>query len=314
MRAGQVAAMAAAAAVGVWLGRRYQRHKRAAENRLRAGSQIIETTCGPVEYAAVGEGSPLLFAHGALGGYDQSLLLARLIHGFTVIAPSRPGHLRTPLSTGRSPARQADAYAALLDALHISRVAIIGGSGGGPSALRFAAQYPDRCWALVLVSAICLAPPASTLRRYWFWAALSPFDFGMWLFTHLAFDALLASDRITPDMRRRLERDTETMDILRGLLQNHPTSGRTAGLVNDLLQTRTVLPLEGLERISAPTLVIHGRRDPIVPFENGEHIARTVPGAALLAVEGGGHTCIATHRATTIPTLEEFLRQHAPNS
>jgi pimeloyl-ACP methyl ester carboxylesterase len=306
-----------AIAAGVLAAQAYRRYREATRDiwkRLPRNSRVVATTRGPMEYALVGEGPTLLFAHGALGGYDQSLNMARLIHGFKVLAPSRPGYLRTPLTTGRSPSEQADAYAALLDALNISRVAIIGGSGGGPSALRFALQHPGRCWALVLVSAVCLRPPPSTVGAYWCWATLAPFDVAMWWFTHLAFQALMSGDGIAPEVRARLEHDQDTMDIVRQALLIHPTSLRTAGLVNDLLQAPRVFPLEGLERIRLPTLVIHGTHDPVVPFANAEHLARTIPGATLLPLEGGGHLSIATHREIAIPALETFLNHHAPKS
>ena len=308
--------VAGAAALGALLAaqivRRYQRERRLQAAQLRAQSEVVDTACGRMEYASVGDGPRLLFAHGAMGGYDHSLLVARLIRGFQVIAPSRPGHLRTPLATGRTPAEQADAYAALLDALHIPQIAMIGGSGGGPSALQFALRHPDRCWALVMVCAVCLPPPASIMRRYRFWAALMRSDFLMWAFTHLTFDTLLAFDSIAPAVRARLERDDGVMDIVRGLLLIHLSESRRAGLVNDLAQAKTALPICGLERLTQPTLIIHGAADLIAPFPNAEYLARAIPGATLLAVEGAGHLCIATHREITIPPLEEFLRRHAP--
>jgi CubicO group peptidase (beta-lactamase class C family) len=46
--------------------------------------------------------------------------------GFRIIAPSRIGYLRIPLPQDASPAAQADAYACLLDALNISKVAVVG--------------------------------------------------------------------------------------------------------------------------------------------------------------------------------------------
>ena len=83
-----------------------------------------------------------------------------------VIAPSRPGYLGTVLDVGKTPRDQADAYADLLDALSIRKAAIVALSGGGPSAIQFAAHHADRCAALVLISAVDLqtaarrAPPA----------------------------------------------------------------------------------------------------------------------------------------------------------
>ena len=102
---------------------RYQREMGAARERLLAGSQVIETASGPIEYATVGDGPPVLVVHGAGGGYDQGLILARVLIGvgFRHIAPSRFGFLRTPLPTDASPAAQADAFAELLDALNIEK-------------------------------------------------------------------------------------------------------------------------------------------------------------------------------------------------
>jgi pimeloyl-ACP methyl ester carboxylesterase len=44
-----------------------------------------------------------------------------------------------------------------------------------------------------------------------------------------------------------------------------------------------------LARVRAPTLVIHGKADPLVPFACGEDTARRIPGAKLVAIEGMGH-------------------------
>ena len=114
---------------------------------LAAVSSVVETSSGPMEYRAGGAGERvLLFVHGTPGGHDQGGAAGELAaaNGWRFLAPSRPGYLRTPLATGRTPVEQADAYAALLDALDIRRVAILGVSGGGPSALEFAARHPER--------------------------------------------------------------------------------------------------------------------------------------------------------------------------
>ena len=79
-------------------------------------SATIATASGPVEYADRGDGEPLLAVHGTLGGCDQGLVASEFfrVNGFRIIAPSRPGYLGTPLTTGRTPAEQADALAALM--------------------------------------------------------------------------------------------------------------------------------------------------------------------------------------------------------
>ena len=114
----------------------------------------MPTSRGLIEYATLGDGEEpaVLVIHGTPGGYDQGLMMALRIGPWSlhVIAPSRPGYLGTALDVGKTPRDQADAYADLLDALSISRAAIVALSGGGPSSIQFAAHHPERCAALVL--------------------------------------------------------------------------------------------------------------------------------------------------------------------
>src|SRR5689334_8548498 len=65
--------------------------------RVAVGSDMAETARGPIDYAAVGDGPPVL-VHGAGGGFDQALDFGELPlqSGFRVIAPSRFGYLRRP--------------------------------------------------------------------------------------------------------------------------------------------------------------------------------------------------------------------------
>lgn len=86
-----------------------------------AAPTIINTRLGKIEYAEYGNGPAIIALHGAMGGYDQSLILARTIgeSGYRYLAVSRPGYLGTPLSSGKTPEQQADLCAALLDILGI---------------------------------------------------------------------------------------------------------------------------------------------------------------------------------------------------
>ncbi len=126
------------------------------KQRLQTESQIIETACGPVEYYKEGNGPAVLLLHGSPGGYDHALALARFINlqGHTTLTISRPGYRRTPLSSGATPAQQADLCAALLDTLQIKQAIVIALSGGGPTGLEFALRYKDHCRGLVLYSAV----------------------------------------------------------------------------------------------------------------------------------------------------------------
>src|SRR3981189_1971719 len=71
------------------------------ENLLR-DSTVIQTAKGQIEYAEIGQGPPVLIAHGDPGGYDQVYQVLKLQHAengdFKYIVPSRPGYLRTPLT------------------------------------------------------------------------------------------------------------------------------------------------------------------------------------------------------------------------
>ena len=131
-----------------------QRRARAIE-RLNAASEVVETACGPVEFARRGEAPYVVIFHGTPQGHNASIFGERFeAAGFGTITPSRPGYLRTPLATGPSFEQQADAAAALLDSLSIDQVAAYAISGGGPSGIEFAARHPDRVNALILEVAI----------------------------------------------------------------------------------------------------------------------------------------------------------------
>jgi pimeloyl-ACP methyl ester carboxylesterase len=137
-----------------------QRDIHAAQQRIASDEKrkIVETPCGPIEYAVEGpeDGPPLLVVH---GGFDQGLLIGKPLveRGFRVIAPSRFGFLSTPLPPNNnnpvSLSSQADAHACLLDALKIHQVAgVVGVSTGAASLLKFVQRYSNCSKALVIWS------------------------------------------------------------------------------------------------------------------------------------------------------------------
>ena len=118
--------------------------------------------------------------------------------------------------------------------------------------------------------------------------------------------------------RRRMLDDPETRKLFAALTAS--TADRLPlrfpGLENDVAVTRA---LEcALERIRVPTLVVHGTKDPVVPFTpHARVLAERIPGAALLAVEGGEHACVFTHREfirTRVARFVAGLDEMSPNA
>ena len=113
---------------------------------LRRRSRAIITHLGWIEYTLKGDSGPvLLYIHGSPGGYDQTIDPGE---NYRVLSPSRPGYLGTQIFAGRSPEEQAECFKALIDALNIDKVIVMGVSGGGPSSMHFAAKYPQNTFPI----------------------------------------------------------------------------------------------------------------------------------------------------------------------
>ena len=201
-----------------------------ARARVASGSRLAQAATGPIEYAAAGSGPPVLIVHGAGGGFDQGMALGdALADRFHVIAVSRFGYLRTPLPEDASAVAQADAHAALLDALEIRQAAIIGASAGAPSALQFALRHPERTRALVLLVPAAYVPrpegaPAVTptpLVAFLAGTVLRS-DFLFWTALHLARDTLIRSLLATPPALVKQAQSDEQSRVQRLLRADSP--------------------------------------------------------------------------------------------
>ena len=295
------------AGASAFVAARYRRDIRRARERISARSRIAETPAGPVEYAAAGDGPPVLVVHGAGGGFDQAMYLAAPLvdAGLRVVAPSRFGYLRTPLPADASAEAQADAHARLLDALGIARAAVLGASAGAPSAMQFALRHPERLAALILLvpaaypahvgarpaGAAPEGPPRATAIL--FDTALKS-DFLFWLAMRIArrtvHRAILATPpsvvaHAGPGERARVE------GVLERILPIRP---RRLGLLNDALVTSS-LPRYDLERIAAPTLAISLEDDLFRTWEGARYSAAHIPGARFVGYPSGGHLWVGHH-------------------
>src|SRR5687768_13013067 len=133
----------ALAVSGVYL--RYRRDMNAARARIdEVERHVVSTRWGSVEYAERGSGDPVLVVHGIFHNCVGGLLSVRDFGNRRFIAASRFGYLGSSLPPDATPADQADALAALLDALDIDQLDVIAESAGATSALQLALRHPGR--------------------------------------------------------------------------------------------------------------------------------------------------------------------------
>jgi len=274
--------------------------KEATLARLNSGSLVVQTARGAVEYAVAGTGPAVLVVHGRPGGYDQGLMIARILNDleFRFIPVSRPGYLRTPLETGRSPEDQADALTALLDVLRVPQAAVIALSAGGPAAFQFALRHPSRCWGVVAISTRTQRLVRAPLGLRIMHSVLGTSDAVGWLLT-----------RLIARMPRGIVASKGM--LLEGVRTFIPYSLRRAGSSNDLFQMAR-LPQYPLSEIRTPTLVIHGTADRVVSCSKAELAANAIPQAELIRIPGGGHGVIFVQHHWLAPKILEFLKAHAP--
>jgi pimeloyl-ACP methyl ester carboxylesterase len=296
---------------------RYLREIRAARARVASmGSQVIETDCGPIEYARVGEGYPLLVVHGAMGGFDQGLWVTQSfdVPDYQIISVSRFGYLRSPLPADANLNLQADAYAGLLDALGIRQAAVFGISAGSTSTIRFAARHPERVSALVLLGpdapgkVYMTMPPRFVLDRWlrsdFLWWALETY---FWKSVQKAIGLVPRGFVLTPEYEAMLKK-FQTGDL--------PVSRRMDGLIfesYDLLpeffaSVSATSPYP-LSQIETPVLVISALDDPIARAENVRALAEKIPNARLCVVPDGGHFFFG-HTEEVKAEITQFLRDN----
>lgn len=269
---------------------------------LNIKGEVIQTSCGPVEYASNGEGPVLLVVHGTPGGYDQGLLIGEIFrpYGFRVLSVSRPGYLGTPLKTGYTIEEQSKAIYELLNTLNIEKVGLVHISGGGPVGYTFAGMYPEKVWGQIAIDSVSARYDVSAssadqyeyINKFGLWYM----DFVMGFFPKTTIDQILRTDRPVnyTQIEKRISeivKDKWMVEWMKALMQTMGLSRfreRKSGLVNDLSFFSKIDKLP-LGNITCPTLIVHGDRDSDVLPTHADYAKQCIKGSKLYWINNGSH-------------------------
>ena len=216
--------------------------------------------------------------------------------------PGRPGYSGADLVT--------DA-AGVLDGYDLPAAHLVGVSAGGAFAQLLALDSPDRVLSLTLISTSLatpgereLPPPTESFTRFVSFAAVDWSDTASVIEHMVGYSRVLAGGERPFDeaaARELIRRDVERARDFASV-QNHDKLTREEG------------PGKPLSSITAPTLVIHGSADPMLPVGHGEALAAAIPGARLLTLESAGH---GIDRSDWVPVVRAVLehtdRGDSPN-
>ena len=273
-------------ACGLFL--RYRRDLRAARARLAAVERhVISTQWGAIEYAERGCGDPVLVVHGIFHNCVGGLLSVRdLLSDRRVIAPSRFGYLGSSMPPDATPAAQADAFAALLDALDIGQIDVIGLSAGATSALQLALRHPQRVKHLGLLVGNLPGSPTAVVQPSW--AKRLNRQSVMWA---LRIFAPATMARLVAAVPKGFVMTSEHARFVNGFIDSlFPVSPE--GLDFDLYVSNADVNSYNLETLSVPTLIVHTKDDQLASHDASQRAATRIPGARFVSLESGGHLMI----------------------
>jgi pimeloyl-ACP methyl ester carboxylesterase len=223
--------------------------------------------------------------------------------------------------TGRSTTMKAADYTlvdlaadalGLLDGLAIARAHVVGISMGGMVAQLLALAHPDRVTGLTLIATTC--DPFAAVR-----AAAGQARQGDLPGPSPAFVAALTAQAANPAGLPYAQHQAELYRLLSGSGRDydatvqHQLAERERARATDLASsyhhehaiTATPPWHEELPRITVPTTVVHGTEDPMMGIAHAQALAKHIPGAELVLLEGAGHELHHEDWTTVISAITE---------
>jgi pimeloyl-ACP methyl ester carboxylesterase len=265
---------------------------------------LIAARSGPVEVHEAGAGPPLFLLHAAgHDHHDYDAVIPALAARHRVLAVDWPGAHGS--RSAPPAAASTELYAGVLDdlvaALAPGGAALVGSSVGGHAALRLAVARPERVRALLLADS----------------GGFVALDAAARLFCRLKGTPWITARIEGAFARRHLRRRTDTVRArlarIEAARRDPGWAAVTASVWRSFLDPAADLrPLAPAVR--APTLVVWGRHDPVLPVAQGRLAARLIPGATLVELDTG-HLPFAEDPegflAAALPFLDGALRGDA---
>jgi non-heme chloroperoxidase len=261
-----------------------------------------------IYYKDWGNGPVVTFSHGWPLNSDawdsQMLFLSQ--NGFRVVAHDRRGHGRSSqASSGNDMDGYAGDLAAIIEALDLTGVTLVGHSTGGGEVTRYIGRYgTKRVAAAVLIAAV----PPILLK-----SAANPEGIPIEVFDRLR-------DGLVKD-RSQFYKDFAVMfyganrpgaNVSQGMLDQFWLWSMQAGLKNSYDSIKAFSETdftEDLKKFDVPTLVMHGEDDQVVPVkDSAKKSARLIKGAKEIYYPGLPHGLTATHPDKVNTDLLAFLR------
>lgn len=246
-------------------------------------------------------GQVVVWHHGSphSGALIEPLIAAAELRGIRMVTYARPSYGGSTPLPSRDIASVAGDVAAVVDGLGIDRFAVVGYSGGAPHALACAALLPDRVGA-----AVTLAGPA-------------PYRSDVDWFAGMATDVALRTSLEGRDARAALpdafEPDCFVDTDWTALADAWSSLGEDAGRAGEAWPDGLVEDDVALVRpwgfdlgvISCPVLVVHGRRDRMIPVSHAQWLTDQIPTAELWLRPLDGHVAVLTGLGVALDWIRE---------
>jgi len=259
-------------------------------------------------YKDWGEGPVVTFSHGwplSSDAWDGQLFFLSQ-NGFRVVAHDRRGHGRSSQAwSGNDMNGYADDLAAVIEALDLKDVTLVGHSTGGGEVARYIGRHgTKRVAAAVLIAAV---PPIMVK------SAANPEGLPIQAFDELRSGLVKDRSQFYKDLSLMFYgANRPGAKVSQGTLDQFWLWSMQAGLKNAYESIKAFSETdftEDLKKFDVPTLVMHGEDDQIVPVkDSAKKSARLIKGAKEIYYPGRPHGLTATHQDEVNADLLEFLK------